>query len=192
MPYGHRNSHPRYFGYVPNPSNFVGAMADALASGFNTFSGMWMASPGAAETEALVVDWLRGWCRLPDSGGGLLLSGSSMANLTALVAARQAQFGADGDLARSGTIYYSDQAHSSVAKGARTVGIAPDRHRKVHSDTDFRMSLDHLRQCDRGRPCKWLAAVLRNCGGRNDQYCGGRSTYRNRRSLPASRRMDAC
>jgi glutamate/tyrosine decarboxylase-like PLP-dependent enzyme len=56
---GFRNSHPRYFAYVPNPSNFVGAMADALAAGFNVFSGMWTASPGAAEIELVVVDWLR-------------------------------------------------------------------------------------------------------------------------------------
>ena len=143
-PFGHRNSHPRYFGYVPNPSNFVGAMADALVSGFNTFSGMWIGSPGAAETELVVTDWLRGWCGLPETGGGILMSGSSMATLSALVAARQATFAADGDAARQGTIYYSDQAHSSVAKGARTIGIMNDRQRMIPTDQRFRMDLAAL------------------------------------------------
>jgi aromatic-L-amino-acid/L-tryptophan decarboxylase len=141
---GHRNSHPRYFGYVPNPSNYVGAMADALAAGFNIFSGMWMGSPGAAETELLVTDWMRGWCGLPEGGGGILLSGSSMANLVGIATARHARFGHDAEGARRGTIYYSDQAHSSVAKGARMIGVGLDRMRKLPSDGDFRLSIDAL------------------------------------------------
>ena len=97
---GFRNSHPRYFAYVPNPSNYVGAMADALASGFNVFSGMWTVYPGAAELELVVVDWLRQWCGLPHSAGGLLLSGSSMANLVGIATARHARFGHDAEAAR--------------------------------------------------------------------------------------------
>ncbi len=143
---GHRNSHPRYFAYVPNPSNFVGAMGDALAAGFNVFSGMWMGSPGAAETELVVCDWLRSWCGLPETGGGVLLSGSSMANMSGLVAARSARFAGDMDAARTGTIYYSDQAHSSVAKGARIIGIGTDRMRKISTDANLRMSIDALRE----------------------------------------------
>jgi aromatic-L-amino-acid decarboxylase len=141
---GHRNSHPRYFGYVPNPNNFVGAMADALTAGLNAFGGTWAGCPGASQTELLVTDWLRQWCGLPDGGGGILLSGSSMANLVGLVAARHARFGNDRDAARSGTIYFSDQAHSSVAKGARTIGIAPDRQRRIPSDERYRLTLDAL------------------------------------------------
>ena len=141
---GHRNSHPRYFGYVPNPSNFVGAMGDALASGFNVFSGMWIGSPGAAETELVVCDWLRSWCGLPEGGGGILLSGSSMANMSGLVAARWKAFAGNVDAARTGTIYYSDQAHSSIAKGARIIGIGADRLRKIPTDDDFRMSIQNL------------------------------------------------
>jgi glutamate/tyrosine decarboxylase-like PLP-dependent enzyme len=147
---GHRNSHPRYFGYIPNPSNYVGVMADALASGFNIFSGMWMGSPGAAETELLVTDWMRGWCGLPDIGGGILLSGSSMANLVGIATARHARFGHDAEAARRGIVYYSDQAHSSVAKGARMIGIGPDRMRKLPSDRNYRLSIDALAESVRG------------------------------------------
>ena len=146
---GFRNSHPRYFAYVPNPSNYVGAMADALASGFNVFSGMWTVSPGAAELELVVVDWLRQWCGLPHSAGGLLLSGSSMANLVGIATARHARFGHDAEAARQGTIYYSDQAHASVSKGARTIGIGEDRMRKLPSDSDLRLSVDALRRAIR-------------------------------------------
>ena len=43
--------HPRFYAFVPGPGNFVGAMADALASGFNVFAGHWLAAsgPGAVE-----------------------------------------------------------------------------------------------------------------------------------------------
>ena len=149
LSYGHRNSHPRYFGYVPNPSNYVGAMADALAAGFNVFSGMWVGSPGAAQVELVVIDWLRRWCGMPDGAGGLLLSGSSMANLVGIATARHACFGNDADAARRGTIYYSDQAHSSVAKGARLIGIGEDRLRKLPSDAEYRQSADTLSEAIR-------------------------------------------
>ena len=141
---GHRNSHPRYFGYVPNPSNFVGAMGDALAAGFNVFSGMWAGSPGAAQIELVVIDWLRRWCGMPGGAGGLLLSGSSMANMVGIAAARHARFGGDADSARLGTVYYSDQAHSSVGKGARMIGIGADRVRRLPTDAKFRLSMDAL------------------------------------------------
>src|SRR6476619_5397353 len=67
-----------------------------------------------------------------------------MANLVGIAAARYARFGHDAGAARRGTIYYSDQAHSSVAKGARMIGVGLDRMRKLPSDGDFRLSIDAL------------------------------------------------
>src|SRR6202034_3647297 len=83
--------HPRHFAFVPVPSNFVSVMADALSSGFNVFSGSWLAGSGSVALELAVIDWLRQWCGLPDTAGGLFVSGGSMANLTAIVAARHAK-----------------------------------------------------------------------------------------------------
>ena len=80
--------HPRFFAFVPSPGNFVGAMADALASGFNPFVGTWLAGSGPAQLELVTIDWLREICGMPESAGGLFLSGGSMANLTALAVAR--------------------------------------------------------------------------------------------------------
>ncbi len=82
--------HPRFFAYIPGPGNFVSAMADALAAGLNIFSGTWLAAAGPTQVEETVVDWMRQWCGLPASAGGLLVSGGSMANVTALHAARVA------------------------------------------------------------------------------------------------------
>jgi aromatic-L-amino-acid decarboxylase len=66
---------PRFFAFVPSPSNFVGAMADALASGFNGFLGTWFDGSGPAEIELVTIDWLRQACGLPETAGGLFVSG---------------------------------------------------------------------------------------------------------------------
>jgi glutamate/tyrosine decarboxylase-like PLP-dependent enzyme len=129
--------HPRFFAYVPSPGNFVGAMADALASGFNPFAGAWAIAAGAAQVELVTVDWLRAICGLPAGAGGTFVSGGSMANLTALAAARHRRFGT-GDFSRA-VVYASDQVHSSVVRGARVLGFAPERVRLLASDAALRL-----------------------------------------------------
>jgi len=134
--------HPRFFAYVPGPGNFVGAMADALAAGFNVFAGAWFVASGPAQVELVTVDWLRALCGLPDSAGGAFVSGGSMANLTALAVARHARL---GESFADAVVYCSDQTHSSVERGLRTLGFSPDQLRKLPSDDRFRLSLDRLR-----------------------------------------------
>src|SRR4051794_28818554 len=81
---GLRIDHPRFFGFVPGPSNPIGALSDALAAGFNLFAGTWQAAPGAAAVELVVLDWLRDLFGMPAGTEGLFVSGGSAANLTAL------------------------------------------------------------------------------------------------------------
>jgi glutamate/tyrosine decarboxylase-like PLP-dependent enzyme len=133
--------HPRFFAFVPGPSNFVSAMADALASGFNVFNGSWLGGSGAAALELCVVDWLRQWCGFPEEAGGLFVSGGSMANLTALAAARHARL---DDQTAGAMVYYSDQTHSSVDRALRVIGFAADQMRKIPSDAEFRLPMDAL------------------------------------------------
>ncbi len=133
--------HPRFFAFVPVPSNFVSVIADALASGFNVFTGSWLGGSGPVALELGVVDWLRQWCGLPDTAGGLFVSGGSMANLTALVAARDSKLG--GNIAGA-TVYYSDQTHSCVDRALHAAGFAEDQIRKIPSDGQFRLPADEL------------------------------------------------
>jgi aromatic-L-amino-acid/L-tryptophan decarboxylase len=133
--------HPRHFAFVPVPSNFVSVMADTLATGFNVFSGSWLAGSGSVALELAVIDWLREWCGLPDTAGGLFVSGGSMANLTAIVAARHAKL---NDRIAGAVVYYSDQTHSSVDRAWRVAGFLPEQIRKITSDAQFRLPLDEL------------------------------------------------
>jgi aromatic-L-amino-acid decarboxylase len=130
--------HPRFFAFVPGPSNFVSVMADALASGFNVFAGTWLEGSGPAQIELVTVDWLRQACGLPDSGGGLFVSGGSIANITALAVARHIKLGEGWERA---VIYCSDQTHSSIERGLHLLGFRGGQLRKIESDDGFRVDL---------------------------------------------------
>jgi aromatic-L-amino-acid decarboxylase len=134
-------NHPRFFAFVPSPGNFVSAMADALAAGFNIFAGTWFAGSAAAQVELVVVDWLRQICGLPEGAGGLFVSGGTMANLTALAAARHARLAGRTEGA---IVYMGDQTHSSVARSLKVLGFAPEQIRILPSDADFRLPLAAL------------------------------------------------
>ena len=143
LPNTMRVDHPRFFGFVPGPNNFIGVLADALAAGFNVFSGTWISGAAAAQVELVVIDWLRALCGLPDTARGLFTSGGSMANVTALAAARHAMLDDDGTGA---VAYCSDQTHTSVDRALRLLGFAPDQLRRLPSDDRFRLDPAALRK----------------------------------------------
>jgi glutamate/tyrosine decarboxylase-like PLP-dependent enzyme len=176
--------HPRYFAFIPGPGNFVGAMADALSSGFNVFASTWLEGSGAAQIELVTINWLRQICGMPEGAGGLFVSGGSMANLTGLAVARSTILGHD---LTDGVVYFSDQTHSSVERALWVLGFAPRQIRKLPTDKDYRLvpellSAEIERDRAAGRrpfcvvanagttntgavdPLKELAAITRDCG----------------------------
>ena len=135
--------HPRFFAFVPSPNNFMSTMADVLASGFNVFNGTWLGGSAAAAMELEVIQWLRGFCGLPETAGGLFVSGGSVANITALVAARHSVL---EDRTEGATVYLSDQTHSSVDRALRVIGIPAEQVRHIAVDDDYRMPMAPLRR----------------------------------------------
>ena len=136
-------SHPKSYSFVPGPSNYVSVMADTLATGFNIFSGGWVASPAAAEIEIITMNWLLKLFKFPTKkGGGIFTSGGSMANLTALVTARRQCCGDDFSKA---VIYMSDQAHSSNIKAIRVLGFKKEQVRIIPTDLEFKMAINKLK-----------------------------------------------
>ena len=134
-------NHPRFFAYVPGPGNYVGAMADALISGYNVFAGTWISGSGPAAVELTVLEWLRAMCGLPAGAGGVFVSGGTLANLTGLTVARHVKI--RGRL-EDATVYFSDQAHSSLEKALRTIGLPAENHRKLPSDPAYRLPVGEL------------------------------------------------
>jgi glutamate/tyrosine decarboxylase-like PLP-dependent enzyme len=135
--------HPRMFGFIPSAGTFVGAMGDALAAGYNIYAGTWIEGSAAQQLELTVVDWFRRWLGMPETAGGTLVSGGSVANLTGLILAREERL---GDMREDGVIYTSELAHSSVDRAARVLGFRPDQVRKVRTDDRYRLDVGALEQ----------------------------------------------
>ncbi len=134
-------NHPRHFAWVPGPSNFVGALADAIAAGYNLCPGTWLESSGPSQVELVTLDWLREWCGLPPEAGGIFVSGGSMANLTAIATARRIKL---DDRAHRAVVYCSEQIHSSVVRNLRILGFEPEQICKVRVGSDLRLDVAEL------------------------------------------------
>src|SRR5262249_16866771 len=102
-------AHPRFFAFVPGPGNFVSALGDLLASVYNPFVGSWLEGAGPQTIERTVIEWLAKEAGMPFGAGGLFLSGGSISNLTAIIAAREWKFTAANW--SQGAIYFSSETH---------------------------------------------------------------------------------
>src|SRR5882672_7361650 len=89
------NGHPRFFGYIASPTTAPGAFADLIASTLNANVTSWRSGPAATEIERTVVRWLAALIGYGDDVAGILTSGGSMANLTALMIAHRAKANRD-------------------------------------------------------------------------------------------------
>lgn len=133
---------PGYVAFVPGGGLYEAALADFIACATNRYTGVWAAAPALVQLEANVLRWLTDWMGYPDQARGLLTTGGSMANFSAIVCARETKL---GERLRDGVAYVSDQVHHCVTKSARLAGILPDRLRRVPSGDDFALDVDALR-----------------------------------------------
>ena len=143
FPYHAREPHPGFMAYVPSCPTFPALLGDWIATGYNFYAGVWPVAAGPNQIEMVVLEWIRDWLGLAAQASGLLVSGGSVANLTALVAARHAAITGGADLARL-TIYTTAQAHSSVVRAAWIAGIPRENVRLVEMDELFRLRPESL------------------------------------------------
>src|SRR5213593_5221239 len=111
IPFSRQNAHPRMFGYVQSPGTPLAAFADLLASTLNANLTVWRSAPAPVELERLTIDWIRQILGFNAEAGGLFVSGGSMANFSAIAAARQTKDYSSGRL----RIYASNETHFSVS-----------------------------------------------------------------------------
>lgn len=136
-----RSDHPGYFAFIPSNGTWPSALGDFVASATNIYAGSWMEAAGPSEVERTVLGWFADWLGLPATTAGVLVSGGSAANMTALACAREHEVGAMAD---DLVAYVSDQAHSSLARAGRVLGFRPDQLRVVPVDNEFRLRPDAL------------------------------------------------
>lgn len=141
VPKGFNTAGPGYLAYIPGGGIVHSAVADFIADAVNRYVGVFAAAPGLAQIEANVVRWFCDIVGYPAGSGGILTSGGSLANFSALVTARRTLLPDDF---LSGVLYASDQVHHSVAKAAILAGFPEENVRLVPSDGDFRIRVDLL------------------------------------------------
>jgi aromatic-L-amino-acid/L-tryptophan decarboxylase len=141
LPFASVTGHPRYFAFIPGCPTWPASLGDLIASVSNIENSSWLESAGPSELELVVLDWFKEWIGYPAEAEGVLVSGGSAANMTALACAREALLGA---MTERVVAYVSDQAHSSVARAARVLGFRPEQVRVLPTDERFRMRPDAL------------------------------------------------
>jgi len=149
LPYNKNNIHPRFWSWVEGGGTPFGMLADMLASGMNANVAIGDHMPMYVDRQ--VVAWSKQLMGFPPTAGGMLVSGASMANITALVVARN-HF--HHDIRKKGlravqgqlVVYGSAETHSCVAKGIEVIGIGSDNFRKITVDDQFRIRTDELRK----------------------------------------------
>ena len=132
---------PGYLAYIPGGGLFHSAIADLIADSVNRYVGVCAAAPALVQLESNVVRWFCEIIGLPRGSGGVLTSGGSLANFTAIVTARKALLGDDFSRA---TLYCSSQIHHSFQKAANLAGFPYANIREVAVDARFRIRTDVL------------------------------------------------
>ena len=146
--------HPRFMAYITGAGTVPGAAADLLAAGLNMNAGGWMLAPSAMEIELQLGRWFARQCGLPQTAGGILVSGGAMANFIALKAARDHRAG--WDVRTEGvaggpplSLYMSTETHAVSSRAADMLGIGTSAVRHIPVDEEFRVRLDPLREAIR-------------------------------------------
>lgn len=136
--------HPRFFGFIPSPVDENSFLGSIITTMYNVGAGSWYQSSGASTVEDALIKWLAEQAGLPSSSGGIFVSGGSVANLTAVVTARDAKL--QFEQRPKAVIYMSEQTHSSMAKGVVVAGFHRNQIRRVECDSNYRIKNSSLRQ----------------------------------------------
>jgi len=146
FPFG--NGHPRFWGWVNSPPSVMGIFGDALAAAMNPSCAG--GNHAAIYVERQVTSWFRDMLGLPAEAKGLLVSGGSMATLTALAVARHVKSGIDvrTDGLRGAVhpfaFYLSSETHGCVRKAIELLGFGSGAIRTIPAGSDYRMYVDAL------------------------------------------------
>lgn len=142
-------NHPRFLAYFAISGSPPGILGEMLTAALNVNGMLWKSCPALTELEQVTLSWLRQWMGLPREFFGIIYDTASITSMHAIAAAREM---ADPEVRTRGNssshlvMYTSEHAHSSIEKGAITLGIGQDNVRKIPVDENFRMRADVLRE----------------------------------------------
>jgi glutamate/tyrosine decarboxylase-like PLP-dependent enzyme len=143
FPYNKGNVHPRFFAWIQGTGTPLGVLADLLASGMNP--NVAIGEHSAMYVDRQVVNWCKELMNFPADASGILVSGGSMANITALTVARNSfrdeKIRAKGLKAASSqlVLYCSVETHSCIQKAAEVIGLGTEAVRKIGVNDQYEL-----------------------------------------------------
>lgn len=143
LEYIHRGNHPRSFSFIPGPGSRLSWLGDILTTANNIHASNFKNATLPISIERNLINYFAeklGFKIKP--AGGVFVSGGSMANLTAVVTARDEKI-ATKELYKA-TVYISDQVHHSLSKAFHTAGIPKENVRRISVDDEFKMNIEEL------------------------------------------------
>ncbi|HEX8437472.1 pyridoxal phosphate-dependent decarboxylase family protein [Archangium sp.] len=145
----HHLHHPHYVGHQVSAPLPLAALSDFASSLLNNGMAVYEMGPVATAMEHNVLRWMAGVLGLPEGAGGVLTSGGSAGNLTALLAARQAKAGFDAwnGGATAGpplTVLVPETTHYCVSRSTRVMGWGAEGITPVSVDARYRLRPEAL------------------------------------------------
>ncbi|MDP2041339.1 MAG: aminotransferase class V-fold PLP-dependent enzyme [Algoriphagus sp.] len=143
FPYNKGNVHPRFFAWIQGTGTPLGVLADLLASGMNP--NVAIGEHSAMYVDRQVVNWCKELMNFPADASGILVSGGSMANITALTVARNSfldeKIRGKGLKAASSqlVLYCSVETHSCIQKAAEVIGLGTEAVRKIGVNDQYEL-----------------------------------------------------
>jgi aromatic-L-amino-acid decarboxylase len=145
---------PGYLAYIPGGGLYTAAIADFITAAVNRYTTVAALAPAFVAIEQQTIRWICDLFAFPPQAQGVLTTGGSMANFSAIVTARESK-----NASQTGTIYVDDQAHHSITKAAALAGFPADAIRILPSDEDLRIDLDALEQAVTDDPNPFLVVA---------------------------------
>lgn len=150
-------AHPAYMGYIPGGGLYPAAIAEFIAAATNRYTGTWFGAPAASRLESNVIEWFAQMMGYPASTRGILTSGGSLANFSAIVTARRHLLGDD---LRRGTMYASTQTHHCVMKSAILAGLPESNVRLIDVGENYRVRPEEIEKTIRDDIAQGFAPFL--------------------------------
>ncbi|MDB5230752.1 MAG: amino acid decarboxylase [Chitinophagaceae bacterium] len=147
LPFNLNNIHPRFWAWVQGGGTPLGMIADMLASGMNPNMAIGNHIPMYVELQ--VIDWCKQIFGFPAEASGIIQSGASMANITALIVARNTfldnckQRGLTA-LGKQLIVYGSEETHNCLLKAVEVIGLGSEHFRKIKVNDDYTINIKSL------------------------------------------------
>ncbi|MBL4658669.1 MAG: aminotransferase class V-fold PLP-dependent enzyme [Flavobacteriales bacterium] len=132
-----------HLAYIPGGGIYHSSLGDYIAAITNRYAGVFYPSPGAVRMTNMLLRWMADLIGYPSSSSGSLTSGGSIANLTAIVTARDAKGLKGADYARC-VIYTTTQAHHCIDKAINIAGMSEAKRIFIATDDEYRMISNEL------------------------------------------------